>query len=99
MHRFIIGDDTENPHIDHKDNNCLNNQKSNLRPCTESQNQMNRVPRVGCSSIYKGVSFRNDTKKWKVQIGRGSNHFHTKSFLVELDAAHQYDIWAKEYFG
>lgn len=50
-------------HVDHKDNNSLNNQKYNLRPATWQQNQWNKgKPKAGpkgkCTSKYKGVSYR-----------------------------------------
>jgi len=49
MHIFIMGD-TGFPEVDHKDGNKLNNQRSNLRPCTRSTNATNsgkRYPRGG----------------------------------------------------
>ena len=54
--------------IDHKDRNPLNNQKSNLRECTRSQNTMNSRKRRNSSSKYKGVSWHKASKKWYSRI-------------------------------
>ena len=45
MHRFILGV-PNGQIIDHIDRNGLNNQKSNLRLCTKSQNNFNSKIRV-----------------------------------------------------
>jgi hypothetical protein len=41
--------------VDHIDGNKLNNQKSNLRFCTASQNRCNIGKKKGYNTIYKGV--------------------------------------------
>ena len=51
MHRFILNNVSMD--IDHVNGNGLYNYKSNLRPCTDSQNQFNSRKRNGCLSNYK----------------------------------------------
>src|SRR4051812_15297424 len=55
MHRAIAK--TDRAVIDHVDGNGLNNQKNNLRSCTQSENTKNARKYAFASSIYKGVSF------------------------------------------
>lgn len=45
LHRFLMGEPKER--IDHKDRNPLNNQRTNLRLATHSQNLANTGPRNG----------------------------------------------------
>ena len=49
--------------VDHIDHDGLNNQRSNLRLCTQSENNMNQRKRENCTSVYKGVNFSKHTKK------------------------------------
>lgn len=54
----------EQPFIDHIDGNPLNNIFSNLRPCSNSENQRNtRKPRRNTSG-FKGVSYHKLTGKF-----------------------------------
>ena len=54
MHRFICGVTNRKAKVDHDDGNGLNNQRYNLRPCTNGQNNMNQQKRSdGVSSRYK----------------------------------------------
>ena len=55
MHRFIMNVSDRKLVVDHIDHNGLNNQKSNLRVCTVSENAKNSRSRRGSSSIYLGV--------------------------------------------
>ena len=94
LHQFILS----SSNIDHKDRDGLNCQKSNLRPCTKSQNAMNQKIQSGCSSKYKGVSVRKNGRisaKIKInqkQIGLGD-------FKTEELAALAYNKKAVELFG
>jgi hypothetical protein len=67
IHRHII-DIEDKRMVDHIDGNWLNNQKSNLRLCTNSQNQMNRWKTVRNSSWLKWVSWQKTRNKWYAQI-------------------------------
>ena len=66
MHRLILGlikDD--NKYVDHIDGNGLNNQKSNLRVCTNKQNCWNRRNYKG----YLGVSKDRCLGFWRTRVG------------------------------
>lgn len=56
MHRLIMCA-KEGQVVDHIDGNGLNNQKTNLRICTQVENGANRSKNKNNKSGYKGVSF------------------------------------------
>lgn len=89
----IIGEN-----IDHIDRDFLNNQKSNLRGCTRSQNSKNRKP--WGKSKYLGVSWTSAKKKWHVQIRIAINQPKSFGFFDdEKEAARTYNELAKKYHG
>jgi hypothetical protein len=55
MHRLIMGVTDPKILIDHKDRNPLNNQRSNLRIATPSQNTANSKRFTNSTNKYKGV--------------------------------------------
>jgi hypothetical protein len=98
MHRIIMNA-KKGQEVDHIDGNTLNNQKSNLRIVTKTQNQMNRKIQKNNISGYKGVTWCKRTKKWIAQI-----RVETKTkFLGYFDdkniAGNVYNLNAKKYFG
>jgi len=100
MHRKIMNVSI-NKVIDHIDGNGLNNQKENLRICSQSQNCMNRKRTYG-SSKYKGVTvYKNNKNKVfiiaRLMINRKVvlNSYHKN----EIDAAKCYDAAAQKYYG
>jgi len=97
MHRLILsvpfGMD-----IDHRDHNGLNNQKSNIRICTRSQNMANVRKHKGVSR-FKGVSWFKRDKKWQSSIMLNQKSIHLGLFDNEIDAAKIYDGKAIELFG
>ena len=95
MHRMILKA-KKGQEIDHQDGDGLNNQKTNLRFCTNSQNQMNKKGWGG--SKYKGVCWHKPSKKWGVYIKVNDKQIHLGLFDSEIDAAKAYDKAAIKYF-
>jgi len=67
MHRVIMKA-KENQYLDHINGNKLDNRKSNLRFATYQQNLCNRPKQSNNTSGFKGVSWHNQDKKWRVRI-------------------------------
>lgn len=87
--------------VDDKDNN----QRGNLRFCTQEQNNANRrVKRNKTDSIHKGVFkvlCRNNGKcytYWRAQVISGGRRY-TKNKTSEIEAALIYNEMAKKHFG
>lgn len=97
MHRVILNT-PEGMQTDHIDLNTLNNQRSNLRTCSNTQNSMNRGKRTGGKSQYKGVSARPHGR-WDAYIHMNGKRVRLGTFLNETDAAKAYDDAAKEHHG
>lgn len=95
MHRKILNAPNK-VLVDHKNNNTLDNQTSNLRLCTHSENMRNSKPHKNSSSQYKGVylQIREGTSWWVSEIRFNSNKFFIGRFKNEIDAAKAYNIYA-----
>src|SRR5262249_53258366 len=55
-------------HIDHRDNDALNNRLENLREANDSQNQANRGKNKNSTSGYKGVYWDKSSGRWAANI-------------------------------
>lgn len=82
---------------DHIDHDGLNNQRANLRRCTQSQNMGNRQKQAGCSSKHKGVSWDKQAGSWRAAIGFPVRYLGL--FKDEPDAARAYNAEARILFG
>jgi hypothetical protein len=66
MHRYLV--ETDLPHIDHKNNDPLDNQRHNLKPCTNAENisnsRLRKDNKVGVKGVYphKG-KYRSDFRR------------------------------------
>lgn len=107
MHRYLMGFSPEKGRrgpkkdqiqIDHKDENTLNNTKSNLRLVNNSQNQLNHSKAKG-KSKYRGViwagcqkSLLDNNRPWIARIKpTGSKRIYLGSFETEREAAISYN--------
>ena len=98
MHRVVLPSPIELD-VDHIDNNGLNNQKSNLRVCTRSQNIMNSSLSNKNKSGYKGVSWHKGNNRYMSYIKLEYKQIHLGSFSDPIDAALAYDVAAIKYHG
>lgn len=91
MYWSLVGKPEKGFCVDHIDGNPLNNQRSNLRICTNSQNQANRGVRAGNKVGLKGVMIYHGTFKeprYRAQIKKDGKVKHLGYFLT-ADEAHQ----------
>ncbi len=87
MHRQIMGATDRKDIIDHKDGDGLNNQRTNIRRCTFSENQKNKKP--SGTSKYLGVNLHGG--RWRAGITYNGKCYHLGLFKNEVDAAKEYD--------
>lgn len=86
--------------IDHIDRNPLNNQKSNLRIVTRSQNNINRKKKsTPSSSQYKGVHFYKSRNKWTVNIEAKGARYFKGYFNTEVEAARKANELMRKHQG
>jgi hypothetical protein len=98
MHRLLMNA-KEGEFVDHIDRNTLNNQKSNLRICNWSENNINKSKRIGTSSKFVGVYLNKKVNKWQAYIKKNKKFFYLGIFENEIDAAIARDKKAKELHG
>jgi hypothetical protein len=99
MHRLIM-DPQAHDVVDHIDGDRLNNQRVNLRVCSQAENTRNRL-KAGGTSRFKGVSLTAGRKKkpWRAQIRSGDRVRCLGYFADEAEAARAYDAAAVKTFG
>lgn len=90
MHRLILGLTGLKIWTDHKDRDGLNNQRSNIRACTPSQNNWNKRKHPNAKgSRYIGV--RKEWNKFSSTIVHHGNSYYLGAFKTERRAAIEYD--------
>jgi len=102
MHHVILkrmGIDRDDKVTDHIDGNPLNNQRSNLRVATYSQNNMNVARLKRNKSGYKGVSWKKDHQKWESHIQFNGQVHYLGLFDTPEEAHTAYCEAAEYYFG
>lgn len=101
MHRVIAGIADPQIYVDHEDGNGLNNSRSNIRACTNHQNQGNSQKRKqATTSTFKGVCRLSNPRRWrspwKAAIRNMGTTITIGYFATEVEAAKAYDSAARE---
>ena len=85
--------------VDHRDGDRTNNHIENLRYATHSENSRNAKNRTDGLSVYKGVSYHTQAKKWKAAFGMNGKRIYLGLFGSEREAAEAYNAAAGEHYG
>lgn len=99
LHRFIMNCPKDLT-VDHINHNTLDNRKSNLRICTQKQNNENRN---GCFSSNKTSKIRNvcwhkQRQKWQVSLGIKGKQKYIGIFDSLIDAEQAAIAARKKYY-
>lgn len=102
LHRVIlsrvIGRDLRKEEmVDHIDGNGLNNQRTNLRLCSHTENMRNRKRSVGNTAGFKGVTVQHGM--YRAKIKKGGITYHLGCFHTAEEAHEAYCEAAKEMHG
>lgn len=95
MHRFIL-ETPKGVYVDHIDGDTLNNCRSNLRECTQSQNMANMGLTTRNKSGYKGVYYY---RGWRSSVRFRNRTIHLGVFPTPLAAAKAYNKKIQELWG
>lgn len=85
--------------VDHKNRNITDNRWCNLRPVTDSQNQMNQKIMSNNTSGYRGVVWNKNTRKWIAQLTINRKVNYIGSFDCKHHAFCEYVLLARKHFG
>lgn len=96
MHKLILNP-LDGLICDHIDGNGLNNQRSNLRICTNQQNSCNRGVGKNASSGVKGVY--KHYKNWQVRIKANYKLITIGTYKTKQLAVIAYNNAALKYYG
>jgi hypothetical protein len=98
MHRLILNA-PNGLDVDHRNHDGLDNQKNNLRLCSEAQNNYNTRRSIANRSGFKGVHWHSQCNKWRARIVVKHKGISLGCFFCIKKAVKAYDEAAKHYFG
>lgn len=80
IHRLIMNTNKPSVKVDHINSDTLDNRKTNLRLCNNSENCCNRKKSVKNKSGEKNIYWNKSFEKWIVQIAKDYNQIYLGSF-------------------
>lgn len=106
MHRVVIARMTDDPlflvhtaiYTDHINSDGLDNRRSNLRKCSNTENQINKRVQGNNTTGYKGVTRQGDKYVVRFTVPAKGRVFGG-TFINPIDAARKYNQMAVEHFG
>lgn len=98
IHRFIMNPN-KGLYIDHKNHNKLDNRRSNLRICTQSENMGNSHAPNTNTTGYKGVIWDKSKNRYKARIMKNGIMNYIGSYKDINEAGKAYNNKAVELFG
>lgn len=96
---YAYGSIPEYIQIDHIDGNRANNRISNLRPCSNAENQKNRKIGKDNTSGYKGVSWNTRLGKWVVNVGLNNKRIYLGGYVDKAEAITVHKTFCEEHHG
>ncbi len=99
LHRLILNLCKRNVYADHINHNTCDNRRENLRPATNSQNQMNRDKPKQNTSGVKGVYWHKNKQKWQANIQVDNKLLYLGIFPSKQDAIKARKDAEKKYFN
>lgn len=97
MHRLIMNA-PDNMLVDHKMGNGLDNRRSELRLCTDTQNKYNRGKSKNKTG-FKGAYWQKQIGRWYSRIRVNGKDKYLGTFSTAEQAAEAYKIAAIKYHG
>ncbi|KWN80831.1 hypothetical protein WM24_23635 [Burkholderia ubonensis] len=85
--------------VDHINGNRSDNRKSNLRICTNAENQRNRGKNKNNTSGFKGVTFHKFSRLWKAMIKVDGKDIFLGYYRTPEEAHEAYCSGAEKYHG
>ena len=85
--------------VDHINGNTLDNRRSNLRVCTQSQNLMNSKKPSNNKSGFKGISWHKSSKSWQVYITANKKRIIGGYFKCRLLASLKREELTRKHHG
>lgn len=104
LHRIVMARILDRPLlrsevVDHIDGNGLNNQRSNLRLASNSQNIANSRISKNNRSGYKGIYWLASHKKWRAEIRVRGQQIFLGMYDTPEEAHEAYKAAALDHFG
>lgn len=95
----LIMNAKEDEYVDHISMDTTDNRRENLRICSWSDNNCNKVLQSNNISGYKGVSYHRASGKYMACLWKDKIHHYGGLHATPEEAARAYDDLAREYHG